>query len=82
MPLLRASACLHQISFSRSLPLLLPRPPLERTDGRTWSQPGFRSLLTSGAFLLKILNTKDTKNTTVKEKNKESKHKGHEVHKG
>jgi hypothetical protein len=52
MPLLRASACVDQIELSR-LPLLLPRPPLERTDGRTWCQPGFRSLLTSGAFLLK-----------------------------
>ncbi len=55
MPFLRASACVDQIELSR-LPLLLPRPPLERTDGRTWCQPGFRSLLTSGAFFVAFCN--------------------------
>jgi len=46
---LRASACHQPISFSRPLPPP-PRLPLERTDGRTWSQPSFRSLLPSGVF--------------------------------
>jgi hypothetical protein len=32
---LRAPTCVDQTPISR-LPLLPPRPPLERTDGRTW----------------------------------------------
>ena len=50
MPTEEQCPCLDQISFSQ-LPPLPPRPPLERTDGRTWLSPGFRSLLASEAFL-------------------------------
>jgi hypothetical protein len=52
MPLLRASACVDLISILR-LPLLPPRPPLERTDGRTWLKPRLPKSAHFGSFFIK-----------------------------